>query len=134
MKMPSLIWHMVKRNFEMCIVRCVFGQISCLAHRRLPLRQNQDEDDEPSVFQRRATKPMLLWTTTKPADKLISDFETMKQPENVFGPPELIDAKLMAERVNPDEDSKATKTNKQTQRHRSGMSLQEYLERAKAQH
>jgi len=96
--------------------------------------QNQDEDDEPSVFQRRATKPMLLWTTTKPADKLISDFETMKQPENVFGPPELIDAKLMAERANPDEDSKATKTNKQTQRHRSGMSLQEYLERAKAQH
>ena len=134
MKMPSLIWHMVKRNFEMCIVRCVFGQISCLAHRRLPLRQNQDEDDEPSVFQRRATKPMLLWTTTKPADKLISDFETMKQPENVFGPPELIDAKLMAERANPDEDSKATKTNKQTQRHRSGMSLQEYLERSKAQH
>ena len=77
---------------------------------------------------------MLLWTTTKPADKLISDFETMKQPENVFGPPELIDAKLMAERANPDEDSKATKTNEQTQRHRSGMSLQEYLERAKAQH
>ena len=102
----------------------------CCTDQRVYLRQNQDEEGEPSVFQRRATKPVLLWTTNKDSDELASKAEIDAHSESVMHIALPICEHSVDDTILP--ANAGASGNVQNQRQRSGMSLKEYFAKARA--
>lgn len=142
MKMPLLIWLMAnKKNFKMSLCYRVLDLPSALHSKHRHHRQNRDEDDEHSIFQRRATKPMMLWTTSKES-VAARTVRSEEQPLKITTSPTLSlpPGTTILPQTIPDELSRSSKQaykqktsdRMQQQRQRNGMSLQEYLAKARA--
>lgn len=103
----------------------------------------RESDADHSIFQRRATKPTLLWTTksgdgpTEPADQ--TDVEehatidaTRELREDSLSDFASIPREIHTENTIGSQHSQRPNGNSQIQRQRNGMSLQEYLTKSRA--
>jgi len=110
--------------------------------KKLQDEQNRDEDGEHSIFQRRATKPMMLWTTSKePAEARTVQGEAPPSKSTTTPTPTpstiprfpLDHAITRSHQTTTDTISGQKNSDRmQKQRQRNGMSLQEYVAKARA--
>jgi len=139
-KTHLLTWHTEKRKSETSLYQPAPRQTTISDVKWI--RHDRDADVDHSIFQRRATKPTMLWTTKKKHS--ISSSTITDQPETEASAIENTTYKQLtvSESVsNPstqieisteDEGSQRLSDQSRMQRQRNGMSLHEYLSKARA--
>ena len=101
-------------------------QIICsksLSYLSAAFRRHHHADEKHAVFQRRATKPKLLWTVSR-KDVELEAVRTTKEQSNTTSTP-LKRSTSTGLTLSEEEITKS-------QRRQNGMSLQEYIFKAKA--
>jgi len=97
-----------------------------MAHgsKKLQDEHRDNEDAEHAIFQRRATKPMMLWTTCKEQGQMIHAAQ-MIEPRDPQKP--IHSASIQRKGSMSDEQISPNQAVQSKARHRNGMSLQEYV-------